>query len=64
MTCDWCLSDSGRTKKGRACCELRMLANAPRAVQAAHGKTLTEAERDELRPRLQAEIERLKTLRS
>ena len=33
--CDWCLTFSGRTKKGRACCELRALAGMPKAQREA-----------------------------
>ena len=29
--CEWCLTFSGRLMKGRACCELRMLATIPKA---------------------------------
>lgn len=29
--CEWCLTFSGRTKKGRPCCELRALASMPKA---------------------------------
>lgn len=29
--CEWCLTFAGRTKKGRACCELRALAAMPKA---------------------------------
>ncbi|WP_025915815.1 hypothetical protein [Herminiimonas sp. CN] len=42
---------------------MRRLAKAPRHVQAEHGKSLTADERDDLRPRLQAEIDRLKKLK-
>jgi hypothetical protein len=28
--CEWCLAFSGRTKKGRACCDLRELASMPK----------------------------------
>ncbi len=62
MICDWCAANSGRVHAVRPCCQLRELALAPRHIQAAHGKTLTKAERDELRPRLLAEKERLKQL--
>ena len=29
--CEWCLTFSGRTKKGRRCCELRALAAMPKS---------------------------------
>ena len=61
--CDWCQTNSGRIKKGRHCCDLRELANAPREAQAAYAKGLTDDQRNELRPRLVAEIARLKQLR-
>lgn len=31
--CEWCLTFSGRTKKGRPCCELRALAAMPRTAR-------------------------------
>lgn len=64
LTCDWCLTNSGRVKKGRPCCDLRELANAPRAAQAAYAKGLTEEQRNELRPRLIGEMARIKALRN
>jgi hypothetical protein len=33
--CDWCLTFSGRTKKGRKCCELRELASMPKEQRQA-----------------------------
>lgn len=33
--CDWCLTFSGLTKKGRACCELRALAAMPKERRQA-----------------------------
>lgn len=41
--CEWCLTFSGRTKKGRACCELRALAMMPKAQrQDVYMRTLKE----------------------
>jgi len=60
--CDWCAVDSGRTHGQRKCCILRRLASAPRHLQAQYASTLTADERDELRPRLLAEMQRLKAL--
>lgn len=61
--CDWCLTNSGRTNATRPCCFLRSLAQAPRHARAAHGASLSEEEKMALRPRLAAEIERLRGLR-
>ncbi|MGK5049508.1 hypothetical protein ACQ4WP_26970 [Janthinobacterium sp. GB4P2] len=63
MTCEWCATNAGRTHADRKCCQLRRLAMSPRHAQAAHAESLTKEERDELRPRLKAEIARLKELR-
>lgn len=41
--CEWCLTFSGRTKKGRPCCELRALAGMPKAQrEAVYMKALKE----------------------
>jgi len=41
--CEWCLTFSGMTKKGRPCCELRALANMPKAQrEAVYLKTMKE----------------------
>lgn len=63
MTCEWCTTNAGRTHADRPCCQLRDLAMSPRHAQAAFAEGLTEEGRDELRPRLKAEIARLKELR-
>lgn len=63
MTCDLCLSNSGRTNAKRGCCVLLDLAQSPRHVREAYAASLTETERDELRPRMKVEMERLKELR-
>lgn len=63
MKCHWCWLNSGCTHAWRDCCKLRRLALSPRANQAAHAATLTQAQRDELRPLLAAEIKRLKGLK-
>jgi hypothetical protein len=60
--CPDCKTNSGRTNANRTCCKLRRLATAPRHQQAEFAKDLTEVERNELRPRLVAEIKRLKGL--
>jgi hypothetical protein len=60
VTCENCEKDSPIYDVKLDCCKLRMLAHAPRHAQAEHGKSLTQAERDELRPKLIAEIQRLK----
>jgi hypothetical protein len=60
--CPDCETNSGRTNANRSCCKLRRLALAPRHQQAAFAAGLTEVERNELRPRLVAEIKRLKGL--
>ena len=42
--CEWCVSFSGMTKKGRACCELRALAAMPKASrQEVYAKVLRES---------------------
>lgn len=63
MTCEWCAINAGRTHATRPCCVLRRLAQAPRQAQIDHAAALTPAARDELRPRLKAEIKRLKELK-
>jgi hypothetical protein len=41
--CEWCLTFSGRMKKGRVCCELRMLAAMPKARrQEVYNQTLKD----------------------
>lgn len=61
--CDLCATNSGRTNANRACCRLRELAQSPRHQQAAYARQLTWEQREELRPRLAAEIARLKKLK-
>jgi hypothetical protein len=61
--CAWCLTNAGRTHANRKCCQLRRLAMAPRHAQAEFAKSLTDGERAALRPRLAAEIKRLRALR-
>ena len=62
MICIHCEINAGRTTKGLACCELRRLALAPSHAVKAHAATLTQEERDELRPLFAVEKERLKNL--
>lgn len=62
MTCILCATNSARTSP-MPCCALRQLAMSPRHQQAAYAKGLTQDERDALRPRLAAEILRLKELK-
>lgn len=61
--CLWCKVNSGRVKKGRPCCDLRSLANAPKKAQAAYAEGLTDEQRNDLRPRLIAEMARIKQIR-
>lgn len=63
MSCDWCAINAGRTHATRPCCVLRRLAQAPRQAQIDYAATLTQAARDELRPKLADEKLRLKQLR-
>lgn len=63
MTCDWCLTNAGRTHAKRPCCRLRMLAQAPNHTLKDYAETLTAAERDALRPQLAAEKKRLRELK-
>lgn len=62
--CIWCKTNAGRTHGDRPCCQLRALAQAPRHVQAEYAKGLTQEQREALRPRLAAEIKRLKALQA
>jgi hypothetical protein len=59
MTCLLCATNSARTSP-LPCCQL---AQSPRHVQAEHGKSLTQDERDALRPRLTAEIVKLRGIK-
>jgi hypothetical protein len=66
--CDWCLTFSGMTKKGRACCELRALASMPKARrQEVYNKTMredgTEAYKS-LQAAVSAEYQRLVAFRA
>lgn len=63
MKCLLCETDSCNTKAYLKCCQLRMLAKAPRHIQAAAGAAMTQAERDEMRPLLIAETKRLKEIK-
>jgi len=60
MKCENCLLDTGKYTKSLECCELRMIAKAPRHRQKLHAETMTKKEREEFRPLVIAEIERLK----
>jgi hypothetical protein len=62
MTCLLCATNSARTSP-LPCCQLRQLAQSPRHVQAEHGKSLTQDERDALRPELAVEIARLRGIK-
>ena len=61
--CEWCATHAGRTHANRKCCQLRRLAMSPRHVRVEFAKTLTDAEQADLRPRLSAEIKRLRDVR-
>ena len=61
--CEWCATDACRTHANRKCCQLRRLANSPRHVRVEYAKTLTDSEQADLRPRLSAEIKRLRDVR-
>ena len=63
MTCDWCVINAGRTHANRPCCKVRMLAQAPTHTLKAYAETLTQDERDALRPKLAAEKKRLRELK-
>ena len=62
MTCDWCAVNAGRTHAARPCCQIRRIAQAPYHQQEIIAARMTEDERRELRPRIKAEIERLRQL--
>lgn len=64
MICEWCAVNAGRTHATRECCRLRRIAQAPRKQQELMAARMTEDERRELRPRIKAEIERLRALRA
>lgn len=63
MTCAHCPTNSPMTVKGRDCCELRRMAQLPRKALEAIATRMTATEKDELRPRLAAEKQRLKGLK-
>lgn len=63
IRCEWCAINSGRTHANRKCCQLRRLASSPRHVRVEFAQTLTDTEQADLRPRLSAEIKRLRDLR-
>ena len=59
IKCQYCLINSGRTKKGLECCELRRIANGTREnFYALHDK-----EKERLRPLVNAEKLRLYEIR-
>ncbi len=57
---EFCLTNSGRTHANRKCCELRMLAQAPRHILVEYGKKLSKEDADELRQAIINERTRLK----
>ena len=63
MTCEHCKTNSGRTNANLECCQIRYLAQMPngRLLQAV--EHLNRMEKAALRPKLEAERKRLKTLR-
>lgn len=62
MICEHCKTDAGRTTKGAACCELRMLASAPEKIVMPHLAGLSEAGRGMFMREFLTEIARLAAL--
>lgn len=66
--CEWCLTFSGRTMKGRRCCELRALAAMPKARrQEVYNQTLKDDGVDAMKKLMQdvgAEYQRLVQFRA
>jgi len=63
MKCENCLSDTGKYTKSLECCALRMIAKAPRHNQKMMADKMTQREREEFRPLVLAEINRLREVR-
>ena len=61
--CHYCLTNDHRTTAHNACCQLRMLAQAPRHRLRAYTDTLSSAERDALRTLFVSEQTRLAKLK-
>jgi len=61
--CLFCLENSGRTHANRECCQLRRLAQMPKAMLVAYVKGMTEEAKTKLREDLKAEKLRLKEIR-
>ena len=61
--CAWCLTNAGRTHANRECCRIRMIAQAPRHVQQEIAKGMTMEERNNMRPMILVEVERLRSLK-
>lgn len=61
--CALCLTNAGRTHAERECCRIRRIAQAPRHQQQRIAEGMTMEERNEIRPKIVAEVERLKKMR-
>lgn len=60
--CEWCLVNAGRTYAERQCCRLRALAQMPANRLLQYVAKWTDSEKEELRPQLIAEKQRLRNL--
>jgi len=61
--CGWCQVNSGRTHATRECCQLRRLAQMPKAMLVEYVKGMTEEAKTKLREDLKTEKLRLKEIR-
>jgi len=61
--CSWCQVNSGRTHATRECCQLRRLAQMPKAMLVEYVKGMTEEDKTKLREDLKNEKLRLRGIK-